>query len=163
MPPLIFMSMNFIWIPLTLPLCTKKKIPSPAAHVKRELLKVLSPQIPLWPSSLGCWGGTCPFESKCSAFYWAWFSMHADQDLSFASHRWCKRDNWETLGRGCLLQEAIPSRCRHILSHRTDTLTYCPLFKEDGLHQHSLRCVLTLFLPFLLCYIRTHSAVRCGK
>lgn len=36
-------------------------------------------------------------------------ALHADQDLSFAFHRWFKRDNWETLGRGCLLQEAIPS------------------------------------------------------
>lgn len=35
--------------------------------------------------------------------------MRADQDLCFASHRWFKTDNWETLGRGCLLQEAIPS------------------------------------------------------
>lgn len=47
--------------------------------------------------------------------------MSADQGLSFASHRWFQRDNWETQGRGCLLQEAIPS------------LTMSPYFvSQDG-------------------------------
>lgn len=155
--------MNFICIPLTSSFMHQEK--STISCSPRQEGAVRSPltKIPLWPSPLGCWGGTCQFESKCSACYWARFSMCADQDLSLASHRWFKRDNWETLGRGCLLQEAIPS------------LTMPPYFVSQDRHWHtalylsrmgSISTVWGVFWHYFclsMCYLRIHSAVRCAK